>query len=228
MAVKANLLRGKRMRLTRLDECGNVPASAETCAYTVTKGFITVTMSPEYEDGDEFVQKNADGDLCLNETEESELKRINLNVELCGVDFSVVEIMTGDELELDYAGEPVGVRSAEGKPGARFAMEIWTGVGGDEACQGGTPTYGYFLLPFVQSGKIAELSVENGPINFTLENAMTKGGGNWGTGPWDVIDTDGTPTPGPLLVPMAPNQHRLARLTTIAPPAETDGCQDMP
>lgn len=226
--MSIQLLRGKRLRLTRLDECGAPLASSEPCAFTVTKGFISVSMSPEYEDGDEFVEKNANGEIYLNEKEQKELKRYMVSIEMCGVDFSVAEVTTGDRLELDWDGNPVGLRSIRGRPTSNFALELWTGIGGQQCDAAGNLMYGYFLLPFVNGGKIAEISVENGPINVSVEDAFTKDNPQWGVGPWDVIDTDGTPTPGPLSVPVALDEHRVMRTTIIAPPAATDGCEDMP
>lgn len=224
--MTTQLLRGKRLRLTRLDDCCNPPADATECSVVVTKGFISVTMTPEYEDGDEFIQKNADGELCVNESEEQELKRLTVGLELCGVDFSVLDIVTGDRVEVNDAGDPVGVRSATGKAANRFALEVWTGVGGSDACAtGADPQYGYFLLPCVGGGKMGEVVIQNDVINVTLENAFTRGGGGWGVGPYNVIEASSAPSP--LLVPMASDEHRLARLTTIAPPPVTDGCVPM-
>ena len=40
-------VRGTRMRLTRLDECCSVLPAATTCAFLVSKGFVSVAYSPE-------------------------------------------------------------------------------------------------------------------------------------------------------------------------------------
>ena len=223
--MTTQLLRGKRLRVTRLDECCQPPAVGDPCAVVTTKGFISLTMSPEYETGDEFIQKNADGDLCVNESAEDELKRLTVGIELCGVDFAVLELLTGDALEVDDDGNPVGIRSATGKNSARFALEVWTGVGGADACGSGEASYGYFLLPCVAGGKVGEVTIENAAINISVENAYTQGGGGWGVGPFDVIKAAGSPSP--LLVPIAAEEHRLARLTTVAPPPPVEGCQTM-
>ena len=61
------IVRGKRVRITRLNPCGEPPAYGEPCSYVVSKGFVTVTMSPQNEEGEELLLLNADGELCVND-----------------------------------------------------------------------------------------------------------------------------------------------------------------
>ena len=66
MATKMlNSLKGRVIRITRLDNCG-VPVVG-ACSSIVTAGFITLGFAPEVEAGDEYTQKNAWGDFCINE-----------------------------------------------------------------------------------------------------------------------------------------------------------------
>lgn len=62
---KLRSIKGRVARITRLDSCG-APVFGE-CSTIVTKGFITVTIAEEKEAGDEYKQKNAWGELWIND-----------------------------------------------------------------------------------------------------------------------------------------------------------------
>ena len=48
MATKCfTVVRGKRLRVTRLDDCGNPPPSEAENALVVTNGFSTVSLSSD-------------------------------------------------------------------------------------------------------------------------------------------------------------------------------------
>lgn len=219
------IVRGKRIRITRLDACGEVPASADPCSFVVSKGFVTVTLSPQSEEGEEFLLLNADGELCVNDHAQHNFKRWNLEMELCDVDPELVSLITRVTLETDASGATVGFRTSEGRIDEEFAFEIWSGVGEQDCVDG--EEYGYMLFPFVSGGIFDDLTIENGVATLTISNAFTKTGGLWGVGPYDVVP-DEYGAPAPLAVPIQPGEHHLQRLTTIAPPAVTVGCQPMP
>ena len=124
--VCSKVVRGKRARITLLNECGEaVTGPASTL---VTSGFITVTYTPEVEAGDEFVQKNADGDLCINDRSPDVLKRFTTEIEFCEVDPDLVSILLGATLETDFGGDNVGFRIAEGAI-LWHAGEVWFWAG---------------------------------------------------------------------------------------------------
>jgi hypothetical protein len=85
-------IRGRRARITELDECGEVAA---TGSFVVSEGFITVTLSVENESGDEYIQKNAAGKLCVNERNPDALKRLNTEIDWCQVDPDIVALILG-------------------------------------------------------------------------------------------------------------------------------------
>src|SRR5699024_1382623 len=64
MAVKEfGVVRGKRMRATRVDSCGLPIAGAGSTI--VTKGFIEVGWQAVMKDAEDKEQQNADGQLCV-------------------------------------------------------------------------------------------------------------------------------------------------------------------
>ena len=216
------IVRGKRVRVTRLGACGEPPETAEPCSYVVTKGFVTVTMEPQNEEGEELLLLTADGELCINDQSKHNFKRWNLSIELCDVDPELVSLLTRVTLETDANGDVVGFRSLEGRIDEEFAFELWSGVGEQDCVDG--EEYGYMLFPFVAGGTFSDLTIENGVATVTIENAFTKTGGLWDVGPYDVVP-DEYGAASPLGVAIQPGEHHVQRLTTIAPPAATVGCQ---
>jgi hypothetical protein len=228
MATKCfTVVRGKRMRVTRLDNCGNPPPPLDEGAFVVTKGFITVSLSAEIETGDDIVQKNADGDLCVNDRSRDQFKRWNIAAEFCEVDPALLSLMSNVTVETDFAGDIVGVRQPEGATVDSFALEVWTGVPGSDCVPGEPTNYGYLLIPFAVGGPLGDISIENGAATFSV-NSFTRGSGGWGAGPYDVVAIDAENTPGPLAVPMESVEHLLMRLVTIDPPDPECGVQTMP
>jgi hypothetical protein len=103
-------IRGKRMRLTRLDECGTpVVGPASTL---VSKGFISLGLSPQYEDGETITQANAQGDFDINEPADPWLTRVDVEGAFIGVHPDVVEMLTGNPVVLDGTGSAVGISSS--------------------------------------------------------------------------------------------------------------------
>lgn len=210
------VLRGKRVRVTELSTC-SVPATGNS--YVVSAGFIQVTISAQIESGDEYVQKNADGALCINERAQDSLKRLEVGVDWCKVDPDIINIITGNPLELD-GSDAVGFRIEEGVADARWALELWTGLS-DQDCSAGEQ-YGYVLLPSLTGSTLGDITFENGTATFTT-NGYTEHNSGWGVGPYNVI---GSPA-GPLDVAISSVQHALLRTTVVAPPTAVCGAQTL-
>lgn len=223
MATRSmKMVRGKRIRVTRLNSCGTPPDYGEACAFVVSKGFVTVTMSPQNEEGAELTQLTADGELCVNSQSKHNFKRWQLSIELCEVDPELVSLLTRVTLETDADGDVVGFRSVEGKIDEEFAFELWSGVGEQDCVNG--EEYGYLLFPWVAGGVFEDLTIENGVATTTISNSFTQAGGAWGVGPYDVVP-DAVGDPVALGTAIQAGEHHVQRLTTIAPPAAVTGCQ---
>lgn len=218
---------GKRLRATRLDDCGNVPASGTADSIAVTDGFITLTLSSEVEDGSEIITRKADGSLCVNEMTASSFKRFTLEVEFCGVDPGLLSLVTNGNVYQDHAGDDAGIVIPEGTIDSTFALELWTGLSGAACPTGVEEASGYLLLPFVQSGVLGDLEV-NGEdaITFSMTGAFTKGGNAWGVGPYNVVLDSGVDAALPTA--LDPLDHLLLMETGVTPPASVCGLQAMP
>lgn len=214
--------RGKVMRITKLDACGGFAAGP--ASVVVSSGFISVAQTANYRDPDEYEVVNANGDLCLNERSDQQLKWLDLVITLCEVDVEALNLMTGSPLVLDEATPTpnnVGFRTREGTT-AHFALELWTDLGGG-ACVNGQQKYGYMLLPWIRSGTMGDLTIENAAASFTV-NARTSANSQWGVGPYDVrMTAEVTPAPAPLLTAVQAKDHRHMEVVTLAPPTPACG-----
>jgi hypothetical protein len=214
--------RGKVMRITKLNACGGFTAAA--ASVVTTKGFVSVAQTANYRDPDEYEVVNANGDLCMNERSDQQLKWLDLVITLCEVDVEALNLMTGSPLVLDEATPTpnnVGFRTREGTT-AHFALELWTDLAG-AACVGGAQKYGYMLLPWVRSGTLGDVTIENAAASFTI-NARTSAGSQWGVGPYNIRNTVGeTPAPAKLLTAIQATDHRHMQVVDIAPPTPACG-----
>lgn len=218
---KMKVIRGKRIRVTKLGTCGEPPDVYESCALVVSKGFVQVALTAEVETGTELTQQNADGELIVNDQSRHSFKRWTGTIEFAEVDPELISLLTKVTLETDAAGDVVGYRSVEGLIENNFALEVWSGLA-DQDCSEGEE-FGYFLLPFVGGGTVGNITIENGVSTFNIENMFTRSGGEWGIGPYDVVP-DVAGDPAPLSVAIQDGEHHVQRPTTVPPPDPTDGC----
>ncbi len=213
------------MRVTRLDGDCCSPVEGD-CSTVVSEGFVSVTMTDNIEPPDEFKVKNAGGNYCYPPIRTRPLLNwIETEIQFCNVDPELFELITGSPLVLNADGDAIGFGSDNDTYATgRFALEVWTNLGGADACTDGA-TYGYLLLPCMKEGTFGDLTIENGPINFTV-NAVTNGFNDWGVGPYDVM-LDGDGLPSPLLAALPTQRQRQWMLTQLAPPEASCGCQPL-
>lgn len=210
-------VRGKRIRVTELDACGTPVEGVSQ--YVSTDGFVTITLSSEVEEGTEIIQRNASGALCVNEKLADSFKRFTVEIEFCGVNPSLLGIVSNAEGYEDYAGDVAGIVVPEGEINKKFSLELWTGLSG-QACLpgGGDEASGYLLLPFVQAGVLGDITVDGeNAVTFSLTGAYTIGGNGWGVGPYDVL-RDEMSAAAPLPTALDPYDHMLLIDTALAPP----------
>lgn len=221
-AICPTIVRGTAMRITRLDECG-VPVVGAGSVVT-SKGFITITPSPQYEDGTDIRVLAADGTLCVNEPGCPQLSWINLEMAFCGVDPDMIGLISGDPVVLDDAVTPnsVGFR-IEGSDICtnKFALEVWSNISG-QSCTEATQQYWYHLFPLVGYSQFGDFPIGNDAVNFTITSHTAPGSG-WGVGPHDVINVLPAPVPGPLLTAVGAQTHYHGQVTTVAPPTPACG-----
>lgn len=224
-----SMARGRMLRLTRLDECG-APVEGASSVVT-TKGFVSVTATPVYTDQEDITQTDANGDSCIDDLSDVNLRWLELNVLFCNIDPNAVNIITGDPLVVDDAATPntVGWRwDASVSGSANFAMEVWSGIPGQACDPAGFPQFGYWLYPFVVQAQIQEYVVENGALTLGF-TARTSAGSQWGVGPYDVRRDATVPaTLEPLLTAIGSQQHGHFEVTSAPLPTPACGATVLP
>ncbi|MGH9248986.1 MAG: hypothetical protein ACRD0W_05660 [Acidimicrobiales bacterium] len=223
-------LQGFSVRVTRLDECGEPDVGP--CGFAVSDGYISATLAPNVEDGDEFKQKNAHGIFLANQRSRPLLNWVDVTIVFSKVDAELFSIVTGLPLVLnDAAPTPQAVGwglTEQHFATANFATELWMGNTEQECGEDEFPWYGYNLLPWVVEGAVTEVSpIENALISFTVAGRSRKGT-PWGVGPYDVVRLAATDAPSPLLASVPTDAHWWGPIQTqLAPPDEVCGCQEL-
>lgn len=220
-----SLVRGRAMRVTRLDGCGAVDLGPD--AAVVSDGFITVQLTAQTDEGETISVTNAAGKVCILDEPCPVFTGYEVQIEFCGVNPLLFELVTGQPSVLDADGNRVGLRmnTKVDACGSGFALELWSSVPSAVCDPNAGVSYGYFLVPFLKGGVIGDFTVGNDAVNFTMSGAKTKDGNNWDVGPYDVVKDD-TGAAGPLLDPVDPDDHLWMQLTTVAPPEPS--CDPVP
>ncbi len=212
-----SLVRGRAMRVTRLDGCGNVVPGADSSV--VSDGFITVGFTAQTDEGTTISVTNAAGKICILDEPCPTFTGYDISIEFCAVNPALYSLITCQDSVENADGDSVGFRVNSSKDACAcgFALEVWSNVPAGVCDASGGVQYGYFLVPFVKGGTLGDFTIGNDAVNFTINGAASKDGSHWGVGPYDVV-ADETGAAGPLLLPIDDHDHLHLQLTTIAPP----------
>lgn len=225
------VVRGTRLRATKIDRCGLPKAGARN--RVVTKGFVTAKITKVMRDAQDLEQTNADGEVCVSDRTVATRKWYTPAIELCNVDTELITLFNGWQQVLDYDDLPIGFRDqTETEEDLGVMLEIWTGGRADDDCP--TPTddsifsvastglkYGYFLFGGIE-WQLGDIDVGASVSTFTL-TGRTIPTPRWGRGPYNVAATDSSGTPGRLLVPVGQDEQLTVFRTPVTPPDVTNG-----
>lgn len=217
------LVRGRAMRVTRLDGCGNPVPGADS--QVTSDGFISVALAAQTDEGTTISVQNAAGKICILDEPCPTFTGYDITVEFCGVDPDLFALLTGQPTISNEAGDTVGFRmnSKVDACDFGFALELWSNVPA-AACEAGATggTFGYMLIPFARGGVIGDFTVGNDAVNFTMQGAKSRDGNAWGVGPYDVVSgASGAPSKLPEAIDS--NDHLLVQTTSVPPPEPTCG-----
>jgi hypothetical protein len=222
------MIRGQAFRVTVLDNCG-VPLVGPKSTF-VSDQFISVKLTPDSIDGEDTAQKNAAGKLCVVDKAPDILKNVKAEITFCKVDPELISATTGQELIVDWEGNPSGVAFGD-QADVNWALEVWADIPGTACGSGGKP-YGYHLLPLFPAAKLGEWTIEEKLASFSI-TATTLIGNGWGVGPYKVTMNPGAteqdpPVPGPLLLPLSPDKQLFLDRVTVPPPTPVCGSAALP
>lgn len=162
-------------RVTRLTSDGSPDIGANNLY--VSDALVSFSATPEIEEGDEFIVKNACGSVCVNFKDCDRIKRLNVEMTICTPDPELTELLSGGVVLTS------GARVGWGMPFLSdpdcplgVSIELWSKqINSDGSVD---PTYPYarwlfpkvFLTPGVRT-------FENGPLSnpftgFALENSQ--------------------------------------------------------
>lgn len=174
-------IRASRIRIGRLTTAG-LPLSGADNMY-VSDTVISINFSTETEPGDEFTQKNGNGDICVTAKSPDHIKRVNLSMNLCNLDAEILEMTTGGTLITDGA-QTIGLNSPRPSDTApTVSLEAWSLAWANGAQAVGSLSealYWHWVFPKTQ-WVMGSTTIENGvaviPITGTSEESAALGNG---------------------------------------------------
>jgi hypothetical protein len=212
-AICASPIKGTIARLTIVDTCG-VPVTGSSSKQITTAGFIQVQMAPQYEDGEEFIQRTADGALCVNEKDAPFLKRMQNTVDFCQVDPDLPTLISNARrITSSPPASGTGFAWKTGAQTVHFSLEVWQRVAGSGACDpSGAQRYIYHAWPNMGNAQLGQYTIQNGTSTLQVlfdsfnTSLLWTLGNSWLDGP-----------------PQDALEHWLFNITTTPPPTPACG-----
>lgn len=181
MAENSNSIAGLAIRVTSLKADGTL-ATGASASYT-TKSFVSLSYSTEFEEGDEFTQKNAAGEVCGSYKAPDTLKRVTLAIALCNPDAHFMSKVAGATL-LMKTGKVVGwapPKIGENPTPNGVAIEVWS-----KSIESGKPSsvnpYYHYVFPYAIVRESGERVIQN-DIMATEFEGWSVGNTGFGSGP---------------------------------------------
>lgn len=169
-------IQGVGIRVTRLDSAGNL-LTGPGDSY-VTSAFMRLSFTPEYEEGDEITEKNANGIVCVTYKSPDVLKRITMELAICEPDPELTSLVSGGLLLRKNIGtfasannQSIGWSSpAVGDDPAGFgvAIECWSHAIKDGK-KSSTLPYFHWVFPYAKLRQSGDRVIENGMLASTFE-----------------------------------------------------------
>lgn len=193
------------MRITKLDDTG-APLVGARNSYK-TDALVQAQLGLEYEDGEEIIQKNGSGVICLTYKANDSLKRGTISgLQVCTPDPNVLAFMVGGNV-LERGADQVGYQAPEvgSDPNPNgFSLELWTRAIIDGAFAG----YFWWVLPRANVRPSGDWTLSGAdPLVPEFEGSATQNP-NWLDGPnndwefpsdrvWQYVQTSSLPDLSP-------------------------------
>jgi hypothetical protein len=146
-------------------------------SYT-TSAFMRVSFTPEYEEGDEIVEKSANGSICVSYKAPDTLKRVTMELAICEPDPELTNLISGglllrknlntfaapDKKSIGWASPNVGDDPA----GNGVAIECWSFAVKDGK-RAATLPYFHWVFPYARLRQSGDRVIENGMLATTFE-----------------------------------------------------------
>lgn len=204
------------VRLTKVDRCGDPIAGPNAFA---NECVATLAMNPVLDEQDDRIFRAANGSLCAVKRGCPSLLGYDVELTVLFSSPELISIVTGNPTYSDAAGEVVGVDDCSVQCDTGFALEFWAELAGEPCSVTGNEKFLYGVLPWVTNGILTDIEFGAEAVNFQL-NGSTRAGGQWGTGPFNVVLGAGN-TPAPMTTPLGATCHRRMLITEVAPPVSS-------
>ena len=167
-----NIVSGCQVRFTALDECGVPLPETEPFSRISSDAFVTLTFSPDIEEGSEIEIKNLKGKVCVQEKACDILKGYDVDIEFCGTPLHMLTMLTGasglvhpDNPDL-VTGMWIPEQVDDDACNRSFAMEVWMRSAKRGNCAGTDPCpYIVMMFPRVFDFQFSnDISVADGDI----------------------------------------------------------------
>jgi hypothetical protein len=169
-------VQGVAIRVTRLDAAGNL-LNEPGDSYT-TSAFMRTSFTPEYEEGDEIVEKSADGTVCVSYKAPDTMKRITMELAICEPDTELTALISGglllrknfgtfaspEDKSIGWAAPSVG----DDPTGNGVALECWSFAVKDGRRSASLP-YFHWVFPYARLRQSGDRVIENGMLATTFE-----------------------------------------------------------
>ena len=199
------------MRFTRLGPTGAPLVGADN-AYQ-TDALVQMQFGLEYEEGEEIIQRNGAGRICLTYKAPDSLKRATISgLQFCTPDPNVLEFLIGGEVIEDGAGNQIGYRAPEvgSEPTPNgVSVELWTRA----IIEGAYAGYFWWVFPRVFLRPSGDWTASGSDALVPEFEGFGTQNPAWGDGPnndwiwgsdrvWQYVQTDDFPITGPAFVPV--------------------------
>jgi len=222
IAISCNLLAGiSTLRVTKVDECGKPVVGPDSAI--VLSCISSIALNPNIDTADDITYRSGNGTLCGVKRGCPSLLGYDVELNVYTWSPDALEIFTGNPVVLDGAGSVVGVDDCSVPCNSGFGLEYWVELIND--CGTAKKQYLYGVLPWISGAYLGDLEIGGEAVTFTI-NGNSRAGGQWGTGPFNAIDTGTgtTITPAKMLTPLGSTCHRRMQITTLAPPTQDPAC----
>jgi hypothetical protein len=135
---------------------------------------MRVSFTPEYEEGDEITEKNANGVVCVTYKSPDTLKRITMELAICEPDPELSNLISGGLLlrkDVNGVSKSIGWAApgvGDDPAGFGVAIEAWSHAisGGKKAT---TLPYFHWVFPYAKLRQSGDRVIENGMLATTFE-----------------------------------------------------------
>lgn len=214
-------IKAETARFTLLDICG-VPITGEGSAQITTDSFTEIANSPQYEEGQRFLLRKANGQPCVNERDPGFFNWLQQTTTICTLDPDLIAAVTGSPIIAtdDTEAESTGVIFGEGLLTNRFSMEVWQPISGEGACDAeGQQRFVYWAFPHVLDAQIQDFSFQNDTFTFGFMSITRAAHQDWNIGDPYLADSPAAT--------WGPGNHYAFNITTVAPPEPACGAIEL-